>query len=176
MREEMYKISKEMGAKIRDFKIAIRRPYFHIKPLDDAQLSNWHHYRDFIEKTNDFDRMVTLFERCLIVCANYPEYWIRTRYLQIVEGNAERENKVLTEAFHLLPYSKPCLEIEKRYQKHPAQDSLTLDKSKVAKSYVVVPATMSPTQFGVAAYPNDQDQWGAGYAQHLQSWQQPPAQ
>ncbi|GLJ49464.1 hypothetical protein SUGI_1047940 [Cryptomeria japonica] len=201
----MYKIAKEMGAKIRDFENAIRQPYFHIKPLDDAQLNNWHHYLDFIEKTNDFDQMVKLFERCLIACANYPEYWIRyvqciqvvgsmqpeihifvarfkeqlgaltkyqllnteiapglmdgvikhtnmehrlgnleaaslvfgmaivakkskehsqslhllfiqySHYLQIVEENAERAKEVLTEAFQLLPYSKPRLEIEKRY-------------------------------------------------------------
>ncbi|GLJ40437.1 hypothetical protein SUGI_0833000 [Cryptomeria japonica] len=76
MREEMYKIAKEMSTKIQDFENAIHRPYFHIKPLDDAQPSNWHHYLDFIEKTNDFDWMVKLFERCLIACANYPEYWI----------------------------------------------------------------------------------------------------
>ncbi|GLJ28101.1 hypothetical protein SUGI_0552010 [Cryptomeria japonica] len=39
-----------------------------------------------------------------------------SRYLQIVEENVKRAKEVFTEAFHLLPYSKPLLEIEKRYQ------------------------------------------------------------
>ncbi|KAG0449381.1 hypothetical protein HPP92_027334 [Vanilla planifolia] len=56
---------------------AIRRPYFHIRPLDDPELENWHNYLDFIEKGDDFNKVVKLYERCMIACANYCEYWIR---------------------------------------------------------------------------------------------------
>lgn len=57
VREEFYKTSKEWDAKIRDFEIAIRRPYFHVRPLDDAQLGNWHKYLDFIEKEGGIEKV-----------------------------------------------------------------------------------------------------------------------
>eukprot|EP01018_Ginkgo_biloba_P009357 Gb_37984 [translate_table: standard] len=50
VREAMYKRSKKLKAKIQDFETAIRRPYFHVKALDEIQLGNWHRYLDFIEK------------------------------------------------------------------------------------------------------------------------------
>lgn len=57
VRENYYKAAKEWDSKIRDFEIAIRRPYFHVKPLDEAQLANWHRYLDFIEKEGGFDKV-----------------------------------------------------------------------------------------------------------------------
>ena len=94
----MYKKAKEFDVKIHDFETAIRIPYFHVKPLDDLQLGNWHQYLDFIEKANDFDRTIKLCERFLIVCTNCPEYWIR--YVQCMEtaGSMEVANDALTRA------------------------------------------------------------------------------
>lgn len=57
IREEMYKKSKEYESKIIAFELAIRRPYFHVKPLDEAELDNWHNYLDFIEKEDDFNKV-----------------------------------------------------------------------------------------------------------------------
>eukprot|EP00268_Persea_americana_P038965 TRINITY_DN385_c0_g1_i6.p1 TRINITY_DN385_c0_g1~~TRINITY_DN385_c0_g1_i6.p1 ORF type:complete len:458 (-),score=118.62 TRINITY_DN385_c0_g1_i6:2090-3463(-) len=57
IREEMYKKAKEFDSKIIDFETAIRRPYFHVKPLDDPQLDNWHRYLDFIEGGEDFNKV-----------------------------------------------------------------------------------------------------------------------
>lgn len=57
IRENYYKAAKEWDSKIRDFEIAIRRPYFHVKPLDEAQLANWHRYLDFIEKEGGFEKV-----------------------------------------------------------------------------------------------------------------------
>lgn len=57
VRENYYKAAKEWDSKIRDFEIAIRRPYFHVKPLDEAQLANWHRYLDFIEKEGGFEKV-----------------------------------------------------------------------------------------------------------------------
>ncbi|XP_020225886.1 RNA polymerase II degradation factor 1 isoform X2 [Cajanus cajan] len=50
---------------------------------------NWHNYLDFIELQGDFDWAVKLYERCLIVCANYPEYWMR--YVDFMETKGGRE-------------------------------------------------------------------------------------
>jgi len=56
-REEMYKKAKEFDSKISGFETAIRRPYFHVRPLNDAELENWHNYLDFIEGDGDFNKV-----------------------------------------------------------------------------------------------------------------------
>lgn len=53
--EQFYQKSSQMDAKIRCFESHIRRPYFHVKPLDVNQLENWHRYLDFVEMQGDFD-------------------------------------------------------------------------------------------------------------------------
>ncbi|XP_021848523.1 pre-mRNA-processing factor 39-1 [Spinacia oleracea] len=85
VREEIYKKAKEFDSKIIGFETAIRRPYFHVRPLNDAELENWHNYLDFIEREGDFNKIFKLYERCLVACANYPEYWIR--YVMFMEGS-----------------------------------------------------------------------------------------
>jgi pre-mRNA-processing factor 39 len=57
MRETFYKASKEWDESTRDFENAIRRPYFHVRPLDDAQLANWHKYLDFVEKEGVIEKV-----------------------------------------------------------------------------------------------------------------------
>uniref|UniRef100_A0A2P2MLV3 Pre-mRNA-processing factor 39-like isoform X1 n=2 Tax=Rhizophora mucronata TaxID=61149 RepID=A0A2P2MLV3_RHIMU len=57
IREEMYKKAKEFDSKVSDFENAIRRPYFHMKPLPIAELENWHNYLDFIETEDDLNKV-----------------------------------------------------------------------------------------------------------------------
>ncbi|KAG2542600.1 hypothetical protein PVAP13_9NG648700 [Panicum virgatum] len=101
MREEMYKKAKEYESKIIGFELAIRRPYFHVKPLDNPELENWHNYLDFIEKEEDINKVIKLYERCVIACANYSEFWIR--YVQCMEdkGSLELANNALARATHV---------------------------------------------------------------------------
>jgi len=46
----------------------IKRPYFHVKPIDPAQLLNWRRYLDFEETEGDVERIRLLYERCLVSC------------------------------------------------------------------------------------------------------------
>lgn len=57
IREEMFKKAKEFDSKIIGFETAIRRPYFHVRPLNVAELENWHNYLDFIEQGDDFNKV-----------------------------------------------------------------------------------------------------------------------
>lgn len=57
----------------------IKRPYFHVKPLERCQLKNWQEYLDYEIEQGDRERIITLFERCLIACALYEEFWLRVR-------------------------------------------------------------------------------------------------
>ncbi|XP_071519274.1 pre-mRNA-processing factor 39 isoform X2 [Panulirus ornatus] len=70
---------------------AIKRPYFHVKPLEKSQLTAWRNYLDYEIKQMNAARIRVLFERCLIACAFYEEFWMRyIRYLEeAVAGDAE---------------------------------------------------------------------------------------
>ncbi|XP_074530426.1 pre-mRNA-processing factor 39 [Halichoeres trimaculatus] len=111
------------------FEDAIKRPYFHVKPLDRLQLRAWHTYLDWeiaqLNKdtktptpdpneaategsevttmpqeqsgesslaTDDY-RVRILFERCLIACALYEEFWIR--YSQYLEAQSVDEARAV---------------------------------------------------------------------------------
>ncbi|KAF9604850.1 hypothetical protein IFM89_010525 [Coptis chinensis] len=98
IREEMYKKSKEFDSKIIGFETAIRRPYFHVRPLNGSELENWHNYLDFIERVDDFNKVVKLYERCLIACANYSEFWIRYVLCMEASGSMDSANDALARA------------------------------------------------------------------------------
>ncbi|KAF4041277.1 putative TPR region domain-containing protein [Phytophthora infestans] len=59
------------------FEAGIDRSYFHVTPVTDAAMKNWHSYLDFEEAADNYERCQTLYERCLISCANYEEIWLR---------------------------------------------------------------------------------------------------
>ena len=52
-----------------------------MKSLEKAQLTNWKEYLDFEMENGTPERVVVLFERCLIACALYEEFWIKVRPL-----------------------------------------------------------------------------------------------
>lgn len=59
------------------FEEGIKRPYFHVKPLERCQLKNWRDYLDYEIEQGDRHRVLVLFERCLIACALYDEFWLK---------------------------------------------------------------------------------------------------
>ncbi|KAJ1562178.1 hypothetical protein HK405_015033 [Cladochytrium tenue] len=67
------------------FESEIKRPYFHVKPVDEAQLQNWRKYLDFEEsvEANNPTRTYILYERCLVACALYEEFWLRKTDLRL---------------------------------------------------------------------------------------------
>ncbi|XP_041006895.1 pre-mRNA-processing factor 39-like isoform X7 [Juglans microcarpa x Juglans regia] len=107
IREEMYKKAKEFDSKIIGFETAIRRPYFHVRPLNVAELENWHSYLDFMEREGDFNKVVKLYERCLIACANYPEYWMRYVLCMEASGMLDLANNALARASQVFVKRQP---------------------------------------------------------------------
>ncbi|GAV79580.1 hypothetical protein CFOL_v3_23045 [Cephalotus follicularis] len=87
--EQYYREACKLDEEICTFEPHIRRNYFHVEPLDGSQLENWHDYLNFAEMRVDFDWVVKLYERCLIPCAYYPEFWIR--YVDFMESKGGRE-------------------------------------------------------------------------------------
>lgn len=87
--DQLYQKACQLKEKIKSFESNIQRRYFQATPLENDELKNWHDYLDFIEKQDDFDWAIKLYERCFISCANYPEFWIR--YVDFMETKGGRE-------------------------------------------------------------------------------------
>uniref|UniRef100_K3WYT0 Suppressor of forked domain-containing protein n=1 Tax=Globisporangium ultimum (strain ATCC 200006 / CBS 805.95 / DAOM BR144) TaxID=431595 RepID=K3WYT0_GLOUD len=80
------------------FEAGIDRSYFHVTPVTDAALKNWHNYLDYEEVAGDDARCEVLYERCLIACANYEEFWVRyANWKEKVKG-FDAANEVLSRA------------------------------------------------------------------------------
>nr|XP_057919167.1 pre-mRNA-processing factor 39 isoform X2 [Doryrhamphus excisus] len=104
-RDKVYQENEDEVRKRWHFEDAIKRPYFHVRPLDHAQLRGWRSYLDWemaqlkadgqdlsrdteetaadVTHARDDHRLRVLFERCLIACALYEEFW--TRYVEYLE-------------------------------------------------------------------------------------------
>ncbi|XP_063235387.1 pre-mRNA-processing factor 39 isoform X2 [Bacillus rossius redtenbacheri] len=83
LRRKVHKATVAAVADRWNFEEGIKRPYFHVKPLERCQLKNWKEYLDFEIEKGDKERIVILFERCLIACALYEEFWLKfVRYLE----------------------------------------------------------------------------------------------
>mmetsp|Transcript_13127 Transcript_13127/g.35089 ORF Transcript_13127/g.35089 Transcript_13127/m.35089 type:complete len:479 (+) Transcript_13127:5054-6490(+) len=85
-REESMAAAKAVADDRKPFEESIKRTYFHVKPLDASQLANWVRYLDHMESKKDasVSDVATVYERCLVPCASYPEFW--ERYVRWLEG------------------------------------------------------------------------------------------
>ncbi|KAL0967685.1 hypothetical protein UPYG_G00255570 [Umbra pygmaea] len=90
-RQELFNQNEQEVSKRWAFEEGIKRPYFHVKALEKTQLSNWKEYLDFEMENGTPERVVVLFERCLIACALYEEFWTK--------GMASFATQDLTPAF-----------------------------------------------------------------------------
>merc|ERR1712073_96135 len=75
------KVTEERIALRSKYVEGIKRPYFHVKPLERGQLKNWNEYVDFMTKEmskegGDMTEVEILYERALIACALYEEFWM----------------------------------------------------------------------------------------------------
>ncbi|KAJ8409093.1 hypothetical protein AAFF_G00241140 [Aldrovandia affinis] len=82
-RQEVFNHNEHEVSKRWTFEEGIKRPYFHVKALEKAQLANWKEYLDFEIENGTPERVVVLFERCLVACALYEDFWIKyAKYLE----------------------------------------------------------------------------------------------
>lgn len=76
------------------FEEGIKRPYFHVKPLERCQLKNWKEYLEFEIEQGDQKRILVLFERALIACALYDEFWLKLiRYCESKKDDPDYESR-----------------------------------------------------------------------------------
>ncbi|XP_042694277.1 pre-mRNA-processing factor 39 [Centrocercus urophasianus] len=84
--QEMFNHNEHEVSKRWTFEEGIKRPYFHVKPLEKAQLKNWKEYLEFEIENGTHERVVVLFERCVISCALYEDFWIK--YAKYMENHS----------------------------------------------------------------------------------------
>jgi pre-mRNA-processing factor 39 len=95
----------------------VKRPYFHVTELDQPQITNWRKYLDFEEAEGDYTRVVFLYERCLVTCAFYDEFWFRyARWMSAQEGKQEEVRNIYQRASALfVPISRPGIRLQYAY-------------------------------------------------------------
>ncbi|CAH0690186.1 unnamed protein product [Spodoptera exigua] len=115
-RRKVHKTTGEQVAARWTFEEGIKRPYFHVKPLERCQLKNWKSYLEWEKQHGSLKRALVLHERCLIACALYEEFWMRLiKFLEErVETNPELvsvEREVLERACTVHHLDKPDLHL-----------------------------------------------------------------
>lgn len=92
----------------------IKRPYFHVTELDDAQLANWRKYLDFEESEGDYQRIVFLYERCMVSAAYYDEFWLRYARWMSAQSHKEEEvrNIYIRASCLYAPISRPIVRLQ----------------------------------------------------------------
>ncbi|KAL3313234.1 PRP39 pre-mRNA processing factor 39, partial [Cichlidogyrus casuarinus] len=128
-REKIYQATYQQIMKRWYFEDKIRRPYFHVKLLDDVQVINWSEYLSFeiaeLQRLNQMNesqkeqlygshagskRVRVLFERCVIACALYEHIWIRyAKYLETQENDVESAFRVFFRAANIHLRNKPTV-------------------------------------------------------------------
>lgn len=79
--------------KCKSFEQAIKRSNFSTKPLDPDQHMNWRKYLEYEENNKNHEKIVLLYERCIVPCCYYAEFWIRySRYIEKTQGIDEARN------------------------------------------------------------------------------------
>ncbi|KAF1943620.1 TPR-like protein [Clathrospora elynae] len=95
-----------------NYEQAIKRAYFHVTELEDAELDNWRKYLEYEEKQGDFERTSFLYERCLVACALYDEFWLRYARWMFSQGKDENARIIYMRASCIfVPISAPTIRL-----------------------------------------------------------------
>ncbi len=111
-RKKIYKSTEEKVQLRWKYEDAIKRPYFHMKPLERGQLKNWAAYLEFEEAQNkknevtDQSNLEILYERCMIACALYEEFWMK--YVQWLQRTETAENSLEVHSKIRDVYARAC--------------------------------------------------------------------
>lgn len=92
----------------------VKRPYFHVTELEEAQLANWQKYLDFEESEGDYKRTVFLYERCLVTAAQYDDFWHRyARWMYAQDGKQEEVRNIFERASCIyVPIAQPSIRVQ----------------------------------------------------------------
>ena len=112
-----------------NYEQAIKRAYFHVTELEDAELDNWRKYLEYEEKQGDFERTSFLYERCLVACALYDEFWLRYARWMFSQGKEENTRIIYMRASCIfVPISAPAIRLNwARFEEKLGRTSVARD-------------------------------------------------
>lgn len=124
---------------------AIKRPYFHVKPLEKSQLSAWRTYLDYEVKQGEDARIRVLFERCLIACAFYEEFWMR--YIRYLEENGGTEEEIRS------VYHRACvIHLREKFRPHLAWAAFEEEKGNADRALQILEGLQQCNSPSLEAY------------------------
>ena len=95
--------------KRRAFEAGVKRTFFHAKSIDEQQLGVWRKYLEFEENEGSYDKIVLLYERCVVPLCCYAEFWERyALFLYKVHGE-EAARTLYQRAIQKFMKSRPDL-------------------------------------------------------------------
>ncbi|KAI1500122.1 pre-mRNA-processing factor 39 [Biscogniauxia marginata] len=114
---EIFQRTQDETSKRWTYESEIKRPYFHVTELENSQIANWRKYLDFEEAEGDFARTTFLYERSVITCALYDEFWFRyARWMSAQAGKEEEVRHIYMRASALfVPVSRPGIRLQWAY-------------------------------------------------------------
>ena len=114
---EVFRRTQSETTKRWTYESEIKRPYFHVTELDEAQVANWRKYLDFEETEGDYTRIQFLYERCLVTCAQHDEFWLRyARWMLAQQGKEEEVRNIYQRASCLfVPIALPTTRLQYAY-------------------------------------------------------------
>ncbi|KAI1263012.1 pre-mRNA-processing factor 39 [Xylariaceae sp. FL1019] len=114
---EVFQRTQDETTKRWTYESEVKRPYFHVTELENSQVANWRKYLDFEEEQGDVARIVFLYERCVVTCALYDEFWFR--YARWMSGQPGKEEEVrhiyMRAATIFVPVSRPGIRLQFAY-------------------------------------------------------------
>lgn len=94
------------------FECKLKRDYFHVFDIDETELVTWVKYLKYTESLGNSSRTWQLYQRCLIVTALYPEFWIMwIRWIELNQKIGIPENGLSTVVSSALHYHRHDPEI-----------------------------------------------------------------
>jgi pre-mRNA-processing factor 39 len=114
---QVFQRTQEETSKRWTYEAEIKRPYFHVTELEHHQLINWRKYLDFEEAEGGYQRIVCLYERCLVTCSLYDEFWLRyARWMSAQDNKDEEVRNIYLRAVTLfVPISRPGVRLQFAY-------------------------------------------------------------
>jgi len=114
---EIFRRTQTETTKRWTYESEIKRPYFHVTDLDEAQVANWRKYLDLEEAEGDYTRIHFLYERCLVTCALHDEFWLRyARWMLGQPGKEEEVRNIYQRASCLfVPIALPITRLQYAY-------------------------------------------------------------
>ncbi|KAF2877825.1 hypothetical protein BDV95DRAFT_624512 [Massariosphaeria phaeospora] len=109
------------------FEERLKRPYFTVTEMEADELAAWRNYLDWEEKRGDFQRTRFLYERCLVACALYDEFWLRFARWMFAQAKEEDARLIYMRASCVCV---PIADVEIRL--HWARFEEKLDRIQVA--------------------------------------------